>query len=78
MYYDDVVLSVMKDKAFEFNSIQDLKEKKISLERGSSKGEEFYNLIRRLKGDQTEVFQMIIDKYTKEFQLRVCNNNCIL
>lgn len=45
MYYDDVMLVVRKDKAFSFDSLQSLKGKSIALERGSSKGEEFDQLI---------------------------------
>ncbi|MCX4026246.1 transporter substrate-binding domain-containing protein [Endozoicomonas sp. SM1973] len=46
MYFDDVVLAVRKDNVFSFNLIKDLKGKSIALERGSSKGNEFDNLIK--------------------------------
>ncbi len=46
MYFDDVVLAVRKDNIFSFNLIKDLKGKSIALERGSSKGNEFDNLIK--------------------------------
>lgn len=46
MYFDDVVLAVRKDKMFAYNSDQDLEGKSIALERGSSKGENFDNLVK--------------------------------
>ena len=41
MYYDELLLVVLKGNEFSFNSIKDLKDRKLGVQRGSSYGDEF-------------------------------------
>lgn len=55
MYYDDMLLVVLKGNEFKFNTIDDLKGKKIGIVRGASFGEEFDNSIK------TNLFKVVED-----------------
>lgn len=57
MYYDDIMLVVLKGNEFPFNSIEDLKGKRVGARRGAIYGDEF-------KRGKNELFAVDEDGYT--------------